>query len=149
MPTMVFSPHAVRAKGWAPQQARACSVQIHAPPLGQVPWTSAVPQSPCARNASSHPLLLAVCQSITGVAVARDFLVVNFSRTYLLLEPELFHHHAVRSWIKPRHQSRTVSHQERERCFLRWDIRTYVCLKLCCVRTTCASADTDTSVHGP
>ena len=32
-----------------------------------------------------------VRHSIAGVAFARDFLEVNFSRTYLLLEPDLFH----------------------------------------------------------
>ena len=34
---------------------------------------------------------IVVRRSIAGVAFARDFLEVNFSRTYLLLEPELFH----------------------------------------------------------
>ena len=40
MPTLVYSPHADTAKGWAPQQARACSyfcVQIHAPPSARFP----------------------------------------------------------------------------------------------------------------
>ena len=77
--------------------------QIQAPPLGQlagrVTSASGRPMPTFAQRLQAHVLEVLLCiffravvrQSIAWVVLPRDLVDVNFSRAYLLLEPELFH----------------------------------------------------------
>ena len=71
--------------------AATSSVMIHEPPSAKSPGRQQLLNAHMLEVFLRILFSVVVRQSITGVAFERDSLEVNFSRTHLLLEPELFH----------------------------------------------------------